>query len=227
MMFKKITTIKFVIFLAIFLSGCGLKAIKQTNLLLSQEDGKTKQIALSLGQRTFDVASGELTKAVINAFSNKNLTVLNVTKDSGFMMAEGPNFLSNAQLLNVIAQRNARYNGVFPFGEGSEGPFLGGNCIPDANLRVTANIYNKAEKRTLIKLNINHMRADAPCKCNMGGVINHPYSPPEVMRGYKWAGYAYNNLCPFFPLEMVSSWYRELWDEIEKSIFMQRETILN
>jgi hypothetical protein len=31
--------------------------------------------------------------------------------------------------------------------------------------------------------------------------------------------------CPPSPT-MVSLWYQQLWDEIEKSIFMQRETIL-
>jgi len=29
------------------------------------------------------------------------------------------------------------------------------------------------------------------------------------------------------PNELLPVWYQEMWDEIEKSIFMQRETILN
>jgi hypothetical protein len=220
MMFKNITPIKVIILLAIFLSGCAVPNTQQINLLNMQEGEKTRQVTSSLGQRTFEVGSGVIIKALINAFANKNLTVLTVEKDAGFVMAEGANFLSNAQLLEVISQRRNRY-----LANSADGYV--GDCIPNAKLKVTANIYSKAEKSTLIKININHSHLQPSCVCKKGDGVVAPFTPtPEIVKLLSLGGNSMQTACPVAPLEMASLWYQQLWDEIEKSIFMQRETIL-
>jgi hypothetical protein len=169
---------------------------------LKQEQQGVKSVSSSMGQRTFDTGHDITIKALINAFANKNLTVLTVEKDAGFMMAEGSQFLDNDSLQNIYKERNAQYGGVGM-----------GKLIPNVKLRITANLYGKENNRTLIKLKINTVHQH--CMVFEKGTFKKwPFKKLE------------ENKCPP-PPAMISALYKQLWAEIEKSIFMQRETILN
>jgi hypothetical protein len=184
---------------AVALAGCVGQA--QWDAALNQEQQGVKSVSTSMGQRTFDTGHDITIKALINAFANKNLTVLTVEKDVGFVMAEGSQFLNNDALQNIYKERNAKYGGVGM-----------GKLIPNVKLKITTNLYEKENNRTLIKMKINTVHQY--CMVFDGGTFKKwPFKKLEESK------------CPP-PPKMVSLWYQQLWDEIEKSIFMQRETIL-
>ena len=155
-------------------------------------------------QRTFDLSKDSLIKAFINAFSNKNLTVLTLERGVGYMMSEGRQFLDKNALINISRERNNQFNKDL----GSASIFK--YAIPKVNLRVTVNLYEKEKKRTLVKIKINPSHQN--CMLCGDGICKDVSGLEE-------------KYCPLSPT-MVSLWYQQLWDEIEKSIFMQRETIL-
>ena len=84
--------------------------------------------------------------------------------------------------------------------------------LPKVDLRITVNLYEKENNRTLTKMKINTIHQNC-MYFEMGDLKNWPLSKLDESK------------CPL-PPKMVSLWYQQLWDEIEKSIFMQRETIL-
>ena len=185
------------------LAGCiGHEAMDR---VLDQERKRVNLVASSTQQRTFDLSKDSLIKAFINAFSNKNLTVLTLERGVGYMMSEGHQFLDTNALINLARERDNQFNKEF--GTGS----LFNYALPKVNLRVTVNLYEKGKKRTLVKIKINPSHQNCMV-CGDGICKDRP--------GWE------EKSCPPSPT-MVSMWYQQLWDEIEKSIFMQRETILN
>jgi hypothetical protein len=195
-----------IVLLTIFLSGCNVfispQEIQRT---LDVERQQVKLVSSSMGQRVFDVSRDKIIKALINAFSAKNLTVLTLQEGSGYMMAEGQQFLDNKTLLNLYNERNTQINASIK-NNTARLPW----SIPNASLRIAANLYEKGKGRTLVKIKISPTHK----KC----IYFH--------KGVSVDENAGANACTVFP-NMASLWYQQLWDEIEKSIFMQRETILN
>jgi len=101
----------------------------------------------------------KLMKAFITAFSNKNLTVINMDKELGFMVAEGGEFIDAERAKQIstagrIARLNeASYPGAFIY--------MAGNYT----LRSTVNLFEKGENRTLVKLGFNtRIEGNAPQK---------------------------------------------------------------
>ncbi len=119
----------------------------------AEDKAKNKQIALALGQRTFDVSKERLMKAFITAFSNKNLTVINMDKGLGFIVAEGGQFIDATRVRQLVtAGRIARLNKAsYP---GANYTHLAGVICPMA-LRSTVNLFEKRENRTTVKLGFN------------------------------------------------------------------------
>ena len=88
---------------------------------------------------------------------------------------------------------------------------------PKVNLRITVNLYKKEESRTLVKIKVNTLHQNCIiCSMILGYMTENCQRPPKHMEAQS---------CPL-PSAIVPHWYQQLWDEIEKSIFMQRETIL-
>jgi hypothetical protein len=200
-----------IIFLyAVALAGCaGRSFISHSDIisLANEERAMLKQASLALEQRTFDVSEAKLIKALVNGLSNKGLIVQTLEKDAGFIMAEGSEILDYNSLLSVRNERNTRW-----WNSSGGKDLLGrGYALPDVILKVTVNFYSKGAEKTLVKMKINSVVQ--ACMYPLDGRITKP------------SRYLITN-CPPSPT-MVSLWYQQLWDEIEKSIFMQRETILN
>jgi hypothetical protein len=172
-------------------SGCAGMQIAAIEKNLAEDKIKNEQTVLAVGQRTFEVSKKKLMKAFINAFSSKNLAVINMDKELGFMLAEGGEFIDSAKIKQLGEERVARLNkSTFP------GAFiyLAGNYT----VRITVNLFVKGENRTLAKIGFTSVtQSTAPNKYD--GV----------------------------PSEFLPVYYEEIWAEIEKAIFMQRETILN
>ena len=171
---------------------------------LDAERQRVKIASSSLEQRTYEVSKEKLIKAFINAFSNKNLTVLTLEEGAGYMMSEGPQFLTPEILTNLSRERDNQFRSQL--GGIQAGKYL----IPKiATLRISVNLYDKEKNRTRAKVKVNHIQKNCML-CENG-----------ICTGYK----VQEQYCPLSPT-MVLMWYQQLWDEIEKSIFMQRETIL-
>jgi hypothetical protein len=198
----KILLLATIFIYAVVLGGCVSGA--QWDKTLTQERQGVKSVSTSMGQRTFDVSQGNLIKAFVNAFSSNNLTVLTLEKDAGFMMAEGKQFLSKGALINIWNERASKFNSQFG------NPSFTGYLIPNVNLRVTVSLYEKEKNRTLVKMDFNSVHNGCLV---LEGKLLKKVDMEEIA-------------CPL-PPTMVSRWYQEMWDEIGKSIFMQRETILN
>lgn len=187
----------------LFFAGCA--GSSDWSRTLDAERQRVKIASSLLEQRTYEVSKEKLIKAFINAFSSKNLTVLALEEGAGYMMSEGPQFLSPEILTNLSRERDSQFRNQL--GGIQAGKYL----IPKiATLRIIANLYDKEKNRTRVKIKVNHIQKNCML-CENGICTDH-----KVQEQY----------CPLSPT-MVSLWYQQLWDEIEKSIFMQRETILN
>jgi hypothetical protein len=156
---------------------------------IAQEDRiQNQQIALSMGERTFDMEKLSLMKGFITAFTNKNIAVVNMDKEIGYLLAEGSGFLSPEKYKEVcqknVDRLNERTSGV-------SWRFTPGNEI----YRFTVNIYSRDANRTIAKVGIT-----------LQVLGNQPIKSHE--------------LPPF----MLTAMYEELWRELEKSLFIQRET---
>ena len=86
---------------AMFLSGCPTIGSGSVNKKYSNIHNdymqKNSQIALAMGQRTFEVSKTVLLKAIMAAFANKNFSVSNVDREVGFIVAEGQEFLDKGK----------------------------------------------------------------------------------------------------------------------------------
>jgi hypothetical protein len=129
-----------------------------------------------------------LMKGFITAFTNKNIAVVNMDKEIGYLLAEGSGFLSPEKYKEVcqknVDRLNERTSGV-------SWRFTPGNEI----YRFTVNIYSRDANRTIAKVGIT-----------LQVLGNQPIKSHE--------------LPPF----MLTAMYEELWRELEKSLFIQRET---
>jgi hypothetical protein len=190
--------------LLVLLVFAGCVGNAEVNRVLDQEQNRVNLVASSMQQRTFDLSKDSLIKAFINAFSNKNLTVLTLEKGVGYMMSEGHQFLDKNALIKISRERNNQFNK--DLGSASFNSF----AISNSDLRITVNLYEKEKKRTLAKIKINPSHQN--CIICGDGICQ---DLPGLEKKY----------CPL-PPAMVQMWYQQIWDEIEKSIFMQRETIL-
>jgi hypothetical protein len=176
-------------------NGCAAHLTETMEKVTAEDLNKNKETALAIGQRTFDLPAKLLMKACVTAFSNKNLSVTNLDKEMGFIIAEGGNMLSPEKEKEIMTKRIDRLNKEYAFISWTYKP---GNYT----LRVNMNLFEKGDKRTLAKMNFS--------------VRVQPLNTPNSIGTYE---------AP--PNELLPVWYQQMWDEIEKSIFMQRETILN
>jgi hypothetical protein len=200
-------------FLALIVSifvGSGCVSVASRNnaaeRVLSEENQMLRTIALSMDQKSFDAPKSILIKAIINAFANKNLTVVTLEEDSGYMMSEGTQMLNDQILSELASERSKIISTAGNLAANDKNwPYM-----PKVYIKVSVNLYKKPNQKTLIKMKINYVNQN--CLICLDGVCRNIPGPLSY--------------CPPSP-KMVSLWYQQLWAEIEKSIFMQRETILN
>lgn len=176
----------------IFLTGCAAPAQFKAELnKIAEEDRiENQHIFLSMGERTFDVDKITLIKAFITTFTNKNIAVVNVDKEIGYLMAEGSGFLSpqkdkevgmeNVERLN---ERTGKYGFRWEYTLGND------------TQRFTVNLFDKGKNRTTAKVGISNQIIGA-----------------QQIKIHE------------LPSMMLSAFYKELWRELEKSLFIQRET---
>jgi len=182
--------VPFLLALLLF-SGCAGMQIAALEKNQAEDIIKNKQTAMSVGQRTFDVSKKKLMKAFITAFSNRNLAVMNMDKELGFMVAEGGEFLDPAKVKKIGEERVGRLNEkTFP----GAFVYLAGNYV----LRITVNLFEKGKNRTLAKMGFTSVTVSTA-----------------------------QNKYDGVPSEFLPVYYEEMWDELEKAIFVQREVILN
>jgi hypothetical protein len=191
-----------ILVLVVPFSGCASSDIAVLDLA-KEEFMQVQQSSLASSQRTFDVNDVTLQKAFVNGFANKNLTVVTLEKDAGFMMAEGAGFLDDRALIKIVTERNSAWASKL-------GCSVCAFSIPKVTLRISVNFYKKSKNKTITKMKIN------PTVINCVGLDRGKLLPSPFPKDY----------CPISSTR-ISTWYQQLWDEIEKSIFMQRETILN
>jgi hypothetical protein len=172
-------------------NGCAGMQIAAIEKNQAEDKITNKQTALAVGKRTFDVSKKKLMKAFITAFSNRNLAVMNMDKELGFMVAEGGEFIDPAKIKKLGEERIQRLNkSAFP----GAFVYMAGNYM----LRITVNLFEKGENRTLAKMGFTSV-TQSTAQQKFDGV----------------------------PSEFLPVYYEEMWAEIEQSIFMQREMILN
>lgn len=137
--------------LLIFLTGCAAQFKAELNKIAEEDRIENQHIFLSMGERTFDVDKITLIKAFITTFTNKNVAVVNVDKEIGYLMAEGSGFLSPQKYKEVCMENVERLNdrtGKYGF----QWEYTPGNDTQ----RFTVNLFNKGKDRTTAKVGISN-----------------------------------------------------------------------
>jgi hypothetical protein len=169
--------------------GCAGVLVDALEKSQAEDNTKNAQTALAAGQRTFDLSKKKLMKAIVTAFANRNLPVMNLDKEIGFMVAEGAEFLDPAKVKEIGEKRIERLNknaypGAFRYQAGNY------------TLRITVNLFEKGEDKTLAKMGFTSVTQ---------GTYTHKFDG--------------------VPHEFLPVYYEEMWAEIEKAIFVQRELV--
>ncbi len=200
----KVASTILIIICALGSYGCGVHwaqqaAIKQ-EAAFKEYDKKNPQIALGIGQKTYSISRKLLAKAIIQTLANRGLKVLTADYDFGVIVAEGNTFLSHNKFLDVMRNhiKNNKQTVIGPEGNPSAGFPYGGY-----KLTVSVNIYDKEEEKSLAKVNFS-----AKQKTQYIGLYG--------TRHYD-----------IIPSDLLVAYYQNFWADVDKSIFMQRETILN
>ncbi len=138
------------LFLFATLTGCVTQdqLNKEMALLSSERRIENQQIFLSIGERTFDVDKSKLIKAFIATFSDKNIAVVNLDKEVGYLLAEGGGLLppdKHKEIgMAIIKEQNEKTSVTWQY-------------TPGATTEVfTVNIYEQGENRTKAKVGISH-----------------------------------------------------------------------
>ncbi len=183
-----LVVIPFLIVLLLF-SGCAGMQIAALETIEAEDQERNKQTTLAMGQRTFDLPLKKLMKAIISAFTNKNLSVITLDKEIGYMVAEGGEFLDPDKVKKIMENRIKRLN---------DASFAGAFIPTPGNytVRSTVNLFKKGENKTLVKLGFT-----SKVEGNM------PRKYHTTASG------------------VLPAWYEEIWAEIERSIFIQRELV--
>lgn len=126
----------------------------------AEDRARNEEVALAMGQREFDVDRATVFKALIAAFSSKNMAVVNLDKDAGYLLAEGTNILPAAKLEQLGKENVARLNKKFGAGRFQ---YVGMNSV----VRVVVNIFEIDAKRTRIKMGLsNTITGNYQVKCH-------------------------------------------------------------
>lgn len=174
----------------ILLTGCAAKFKAELNKIAEEDRVENQHIFLSMGERTFDVDKITLIKAFITTFTNKNIAVVNVDKEIGYLMAEGSGFLSPQKYKEIgmenverLNERTSKYGFRWEYTPGND------------TQRFTVNLFDKGKNCTTAKVGISNQ------------IIGN-----QQIKNHE------------LPSMMLSAFYEELWRELEKSLFIQRET---
>jgi len=150
-MIKKILKYLFsLIFCLTILTGCAAKFTSELNKISAEDRIKNQHIFLSMGERTFDVDKINLIKAFITTFTNKNIAVVNMDKEIGYLLAEGSGFLSPQKYKEVgmgnvkrLNERTGKYGYRWTYTPGND------------SQRFTINLFDKGENRTMAKVGVS------------------------------------------------------------------------
>ena len=188
---------------SVVLGGCGLHWMKQAAMkqeaAFKEYDKKNPQIALGMGQKTYSISQKLLAKAIIQTLANRGLKVLTVDYDIGVIVAEGNTFLSRNKFLDVM-RNHLEKNRQTVIGDNSV--LSAGYPYGGYNLTVSVNVYDKEGEKSLAKVNFS-----AKQKTQVIGLFG--------MRNYD-----------IIPSDLLVAYYQNFWADVDKAIFMQRETIL-
>tara|TARA_R110002072_G_scaffold190999_2_gene347863 strand:+ start:2624 stop:3193 length:570 start_codon:yes stop_codon:yes gene_type:complete len=178
----------FSMLVATTLAGCVTNEQFNNEMSVLQDEYRVEnqQTNLAMSTRSFDVDKGRLIKAFIDTFSRKNIAVVNLDKEIGYLLAEGTGFLppdKHKELgLAYVAELNRRTSVQW-------------NYTPGVTTTVfTVNINEVTKNRTRAKVGLS----------NKASAKQH-------------AAYYSEEYPPF-----TRARYEELWAELEKSLFIQR-----
>jgi len=101
------------LFIVLFLTGCTALAKKDNEAFFVITDGhakQNKQQNLSLGRKTYEKDFNKVFTAVITGLSDLGFSVKNMERQSGYILAEGPNPLSGDEQLTLATEFTAQLN---------------------------------------------------------------------------------------------------------------------
>ena len=162
------------------------------------ERHENEQIALAMGERKLAYPKDRVMRAVITAMSNNNMAVVNVDKQVGFIVSEGPGLFKNLEeALRICKQAVERYKAKYG---------LGGHCeaTDDFQIRITSTIYDMEKgKASLLKIGISSKNAHKVSGIEEGTYMaSYDTLPPEYSRAI----------------------YNFFWSELDKALFIQENT---
>ena len=133
------------------LTGCAAQFKAELNKISEEDRIENQQIFLSMGERTFDIDKINLMKAFITTFTNKNIAVVNMDKEIGYLLAEGSGFLSPQKYKEVgmenverLNERTGKYGARWTYTPGND------------SQRFTINLFDKGKNRTTAKVGISN-----------------------------------------------------------------------
>ncbi len=144
---SKIRGVLLILLVPVFLISCVSNMAKDLSDIAAEDRVQNKEIALSRGERVFDVPSITVIKAFITAFSQLNMAVINLDKEVGYILAEGemplnPEKVKEIGMANV--DRLSKRTGI-------KWVYVGNNM----EVRVTVNLLEKKKNVITIKMGLS------------------------------------------------------------------------
>ena len=127
------------------LLGCAAGSNEALQKMTTRWQIENEKLALSLGEKTFRASKIEILKAILTGFPTKNVSILNMDKDIGYLSGEGSGIVSPEKEREIFDKI------VLPEAQ-KEASFVPWRYVPgNYKLRININIFEK-KKDVLVKM---------------------------------------------------------------------------
>lgn len=138
----------FVVLLPLALFGCGGAQVASGVAKLNQQWGaENSRVQLALGEKTFQAGKLDIIKAAVTGLADRNVSVLNLDRETGYVLAEGRGIVSGERE-KAIFESGAKP--AFERETGIPWRYVPGNYT----IRINLNIFERG-KESLVKMRLS------------------------------------------------------------------------
>ena len=162
-----------VVLIVLSQAGCvESQVIERLTNLYDRYRIENNRIQLAMGEKTFSAGKVEIIKAAITGFSDQNISILNIDKELGYVLAEGSGIITGAREKEIAI---TKIHPEFQEATGIQPVYLPGNY----RVRINLNIFERG-KESLVKMRLSSVVSSAP-----GTPTAHQLHPDLIREHFK------------------------------------------
>ena len=161
-----------IVLIVLVQAGCAAQVAEGIAKLNEQWRLENNRVQLAMGEKTFSAGKVEIIKAAITGFSDQNISILNIDKELGYVLAEGSGIITGAREKEIAI---TKIHPEFQEATGIQPVYLPGNY----RVRINLNIFERG-KESLVKMRLSSVVSSAP-----GTPTAHQLHPDLIREHFK------------------------------------------